>query len=490
MGAKSEMVPNGDNMNVLKGVKDILGGPDINIILRSTTEAFWEACILTADQGHRVCAIGSPGIGKSTTTPVLIKLLLGKGVTVVYLKRTRNKSGFYYQFTPNVATGVPDVMLFSEETTDTDIEALKQNTTFFIIDPDKTADTCDPSVFVMAHVIINASPANGHWGGNEFAKARGGYVGGLFLFFPLWSLVELLAAAQLINAAVDAETVRSRYRLVGGVPRSVFGVPRSVEPALKRLRVAVSKLSPRQAMSIATGNVAELETSDDTQPQSAIMGYSASPDFTTGNVVIISDVARELVVTAYADHLWTVMLAEIKSSPRGYLFESYVRNLMLQPGEYQCRAAVGKTSKRSESRELLGGCLEIRLVADVVQAVRDAEPGIVFHSCNDSNPLLDFIYKTQTGTEILYTAVNPTVGLSHDAASDKIASLAVALSIGKHIKLRLVYAVPMAIFQSFTTKPVSPSTPTCRVLVFGFPKPSDQAVGGGAAAGGGGVLKP
>jgi hypothetical protein len=107
--------------------------------------------------------------------------------------------------------------------------------------------------------------------------------------------------------------------------------------------------------------------------------------------------------------------------------------------------------------------------------------------------LLDFIYKTKTGIEILYTAVNPTVGQLHDAASDKIVSLVAALPLGKHTKLRIAYAVPMAIFQSFTTKPVSPSTPTCPVFVFGFPKPSDQATsafGGGAAAGGGDVSKP
>jgi hypothetical protein len=482
MAAESEMVPDGDGMNVLKGVKDIRGGPAVNIILRWTTEPFWEACKLLADKGHRVCAIGSPGIGKSTTTPVLIKLLLGKGITVVYLKRTTNSTGFYYQFTPNVATGATDVMLFSEDTKDAHVEALTQEATFFIIDPDETDTTCNPSPFVKARVIINASPDNRHWGKNEFAKARDGYTGGQFLYFPLWSLAELLAAAPLIDADVDAETVRTRYRLVGGVPRFVFAP--SVEPAVKQLRTAVGKLSATQALSIATGKVAELETSDDTQPQSAIMGYSASADYTKGNAVIISDLARELVVTTHANQLWGVMLAETKSSPRGYLFESYVRNLMLQSGKYESRGAVGKKKKGEEppvtqlSSEL-GGCTGIRLVLDVLAALREGEYGVVYHSCDNAFPLLDFAYKKMEDGVCVFTLVNATVGKSHDAALEKITRACNSLVGDTEIVHRvcLVYAVPMGIFQDFMTNPVEPSTRGCPVIVVGIPRPCEEAGG-------------
>jgi hypothetical protein len=481
MAAESEMVPDGDGMNVLKGVKDIRGGPAVNIILRSTTEPFWEACKLLADKGHRVCAIGSPGIGKSTTTPVLIKLLLGKGITVVYLKRTTNSTGFYYQFTPNVATGATDVLLFSEDTKDAYVEALTQEATFFIIDPDETDTTCNPSPFVKAHVIINASPANKHWGGNEFAKARDGYTGGQFLYFPLWSLAELLAAAPLIDADVDAETVRTRYRLVGGVPRFVFAP--SVEPAVKQLRTAVGKLSATQALSIATGKVAELETSDDTQPQSAIMGYSASADYTKGNAVIMSDLARELVVTTHANQLWGVMLAETKPGPRGYLFESYARNLMLQSGgNYATRDAVGKKKKGEEppptqlAREL-GGCREIRLVADVLAALREGEYDVVYHSCDNAFPLLDFAYKKMDDGVCVFTLVNATVGKSHDAALEKITRACKCLDTEIVHRVCLVYAVPMDNFQDFMTNPVEPSTPGCQVIVAGIPQPCEVAGG-------------
>ena len=84
-------VEDGAGMQVLKDVPDLYSGEKSTIILRTVTLPFWDECIKTAEKGYRVCAVGSPGIGKSTTFPILLKMLLKKEKTVVYVNRQRKK---------------------------------------------------------------------------------------------------------------------------------------------------------------------------------------------------------------------------------------------------------------------------------------------------------------------------------------------------------------------------------------------------------------
>ena len=59
-----------------------------NIVIRNITEPFWKACLAENDASYpeRVCAIGTPGIGKTTSTAYLIRMLLmrSKPTTIVY----------------------------------------------------------------------------------------------------------------------------------------------------------------------------------------------------------------------------------------------------------------------------------------------------------------------------------------------------------------------------------------------------------------------
>ena len=84
-----ENIENSNGMRVLNNVNDIRTGAYSSIILRKITELFWRECIKSTKAGHRVCAVGSSGIGKSCTFPILIRILLLEGKTVVYLKRTK-----------------------------------------------------------------------------------------------------------------------------------------------------------------------------------------------------------------------------------------------------------------------------------------------------------------------------------------------------------------------------------------------------------------
>jgi superfamily II DNA or RNA helicase len=103
---KKKLVPIKDTgMTVLYNVP-MLEGPATavsHVVIRGITEPFWKAClkVVNADGNHyRVCAVGSPGIGKTTCTTVLIRMLLKRKKTVVYLVREPEKGGWYYEFIP------------------------------------------------------------------------------------------------------------------------------------------------------------------------------------------------------------------------------------------------------------------------------------------------------------------------------------------------------------------------------------------------------
>ena len=89
-----ETVPNSKGMRVLEEGVVHLETTEVAqlVVLRNITVLFWQACINTVDtrdEHNRVCAVGTPGLGKTITTSVLIRMLLKKGPTVVYLVRTQ-----------------------------------------------------------------------------------------------------------------------------------------------------------------------------------------------------------------------------------------------------------------------------------------------------------------------------------------------------------------------------------------------------------------
>ena len=83
--------------SVLRNVVNLECGRRQTVVLRKTTEDFWKACMKkeTPNMRYRVCAVGTPGTGKTTLTPILIRLLLKAGRTVVYHVRTQDKEGWF-----------------------------------------------------------------------------------------------------------------------------------------------------------------------------------------------------------------------------------------------------------------------------------------------------------------------------------------------------------------------------------------------------------
>jgi hypothetical protein len=81
----------------------LLDGSVSKIIVTASIHEFRCHCIdLVFEKKRRVCASGSPGVDKSTTMMYLIRLLVEAGIRVVYLERSVDKSGFYYEWKKRV----------------------------------------------------------------------------------------------------------------------------------------------------------------------------------------------------------------------------------------------------------------------------------------------------------------------------------------------------------------------------------------------------
>jgi hypothetical protein len=182
-----EAIRDTDGMFVLRDVPDLETWGKGDIVIRKITEPFWEACIAKVDEPehrYRVCAVGTSGIGKTTCTPVLIRLLLQANHTVVYHIRTAKEKGYIYEFLPD-GNGSYTANVYQEAQFD-DVESLQNSvqSTYYVVDPGMTDDSsCNPDDTFQAKVIIVSSPDSKHWGRGEFSKRRGNICG----FFLLLS---------------------------------------------------------------------------------------------------------------------------------------------------------------------------------------------------------------------------------------------------------------------------------------------------------------
>lgn len=167
-----------------------------DVVIRSLAVSFWEECLKVVDTPnlrYRVCVVGTPSVGKSSIIPLLIRMLLDKKQTVVYLCRTPSKLSNYYKFTPLTDKTI-HTEVYPESINPKQIPNFYFNRDiYFIVDPGKTKDSCGPLDGFDPKTIFVSSPDEGHWGGSEFEKARHD-VSGEFRYFPVWTLEELLNA--------------------------------------------------------------------------------------------------------------------------------------------------------------------------------------------------------------------------------------------------------------------------------------------------------
>jgi hypothetical protein len=253
-----ESIPNSTDMFVLRNVVDLETEERRDFVIRNITELFWKACIDVVDtpnERYRVCAVGTPGIGKTTATAILIRMLLKAGHTVVYTIRTKNDSEWFYEFKPTANAGVTSVKVYPQTLPEFKIPSLRERSTYYVVDPGQTKDDCNPNGMFQAKVILVVSPDDRHWGESEFAKIRG-LVQGFFRFFPVWFLEELLSARPILGPTLSEEQIRERYRQVGGVPRHVFArTQKAFEAVLSKQEMALNGLSAEQTKLLAVGKI-------------------------------------------------------------------------------------------------------------------------------------------------------------------------------------------------------------------------------------------
>ena len=148
MGREIEDIPDSDGMRLLKGIPNVDDDKRLDIVIRKMTLPFFRKC-LELDPGARVCATGNPGIGKSTSIPYLIRLILErpKPCTVVYQVRGEK---WYYQFT-STGDGEYHTEVFSKRVELEDVPSLQDENNFLIVDSGSgTHGSCNPNRGVKA----------------------------------------------------------------------------------------------------------------------------------------------------------------------------------------------------------------------------------------------------------------------------------------------------------------------------------------------------
>jgi hypothetical protein len=488
MGQRPETIVEGgdddDGMLVMRDVVVLETGESEDLVLRNVTRPFWQACIDAAAGGkfRRVGAVGTPGIGKTTCTPFLVRMLLEQRKTAVYRVRTGNNDGWIYEFIPGPVVGGNGgpvaANVYPEHAFASGIASLKDPATYYVVDPGQTKDNCNPEANFRPKVINVTSPDPRHWGGGEFFKRRGS-VNGELKIFPLWELEELLRARPVLGPQLSVAEVKNRYYQVGGVPRQVFADDVSFSRTLDLQSLAVSDLTPDQLEKIATLQVKSVTTFDPAQPKSALLGFRVPGDDGTFSRYTVHIIAPRLALVLYREFMkaiWSKL--RLPSVENTYFFEVYSRLLMVVSSTFSTRQGVGKRDPRRKAlrSKTLGGCNEIRLERDIVSAaVR--EKLVVFHPVDPANRLIDFIYRDSHGH---FHAFQVTMAAKHTADVDDILKLEEL--VGGPAKLSLYYMVPEFYFFDFVTQPVDPQNPgggrlgkknaTCSIFHLCVPDPS------------------
>jgi hypothetical protein len=266
-------------MEVLRGIRGLHGDLREDIAVRSITKKFWQTCIDTVDKireegnirPYRVAAVGTPGIGKTTSTSILIRMLLETNKTVVYHIRAPNNVGWFYVIISR--DGWYNVNVYPEWIPKDAIPQLKQATTYYIVDPGETKLCCNPAPRFLPKVIIVASDDERHWG-SGFTKYRLGGEG-VFLHYPVWSLEELVAARPIIAPELAETALAKRYRLFGGVPKNILCCP---DTLLQTQENEVDLLTRTQLEKIAAGRIDVLGSHDPTRPGRSLVAYDLPLD--------------------------------------------------------------------------------------------------------------------------------------------------------------------------------------------------------------------
>jgi energy-coupling factor transporter ATP-binding protein EcfA2 len=432
-----EEIANSGGMKVLRDIIRFEGTKVYDVILRTITEEYWQK-VIEATENNRVCAVGSPGIGKSSTTCILIRLLLQKKKTVVYHLRDPQKEGLVYIFSPSTVDSTINMDVLDEN----NFKRKHYNTpsTYYVVDPGKTKVTCDLGDTFKGKVIIVASPDSRHWGESEFFKHRDD-IGGIFLVYPVWSLDELLLARQHINSNISNEDIEQRYGNVGGIPRHIFATETEYEKVLNGQKNAINELRSEQLQKMSSGDMDSVRTLSEHQPRSILMVYGDSgPSFQDFTVEIASRHVFDLLSEKHKIFLWKFMISQgVEWGGIGWkTFEAYCQNLLKgQPTKYKdYKLFDGKDWVDGSNDLQFGGCTAVIGTRKSIIAEAKLREKIVYYSLDPGNKLIDFVYRDGS----VIHAFQVTLAQSHSCNAQHIIECASEAGGSKHFMLHyLVY---------------------------------------------------
>jgi hypothetical protein len=441
-----EEIPESDGMWLMRGVTNLETGSILDtIVIRSVERLFWSECVhqvMTPGMVLRVCAVGTPGIGKTTSTIFLIRTLFEKKHTVVYRFASEP---YYWEFKWWHLTGGYHVHVYPD---DFPVRYLIDPSTFYIVDPGASRKNCLPNTSFAARTIIVSSSDDYECWGRSHLERRTGNVDGQFMMFPMWDLEELLMARPYLQRTVlTDQDVEERFRQVGGIPRYVFADEEDLLFTLQNQKYAIASLTAKDVERIFGGNMDAVGSFDHGRTKSEIICYAKTYKdgeimFETHKYEFISRSMAEKVGEKFMPDLWRLMLRDDNQVGSNKLYEAYCLHLILTLAarSFRCRPCCGKRTYNNESQHetdvVLGGCKKVRLGCNILKKVIEGDSMTLFHSTNPSHDLVDFIYKDNDGTVHAFKA---TLGKKHTVQLHLIQKLRESLG---NCRLAMYFLIP------------------------------------------------
>jgi hypothetical protein len=447
-------------MKILPNVVDLETDAKLTVILRSITEDFWLK-VIEATESSRICVVGTPGIGKTTTSCILIRQLLDQRKTVVYHVKTLREQGYVYMFIPSLErTRKIDVKVIQENEFNCLDDAVNRgdgNPIYYVVDPGNTRSIdCNPPSLFNGKVIIISSPDDGHWGGPQFSKQRVDVLGS-FLYMPVWILDELLHARKHFAGNLSEEIIISRYEKVGGVPRHIFVKEFFFQGILQNQTSAINSLTDDQLKKLTSGDMESVQTGEKGQPKSLLMVYDSSADtsYRTCIVAISSKLVIAKLFQKNAEFMWNLMVScGVDKGGVGWkIFETYCQNQMLeelQYPHYKYHDGQSIVLGPNDTSLTLGGCSCMEGTHKNLVAAAKERECVVFYSLNPYQKFIDFIYRRGT----TYYAFQVTLAASHSCNPKDLSDF--AEKAGGASKFLLHYLTIPKNYENFKLKPANP----------------------------------
>jgi len=439
------------------------------VVLRDVVMQYWAEVIHVVRTTNNVVALGSPGIGKTTTIPYLIRELLNAGNTVVLMVRSMHTDNMFL-YKKNSSDSVLSCSYFERMPAVgyNHIPELKDPNTVLVIEPRGFQRT--PAADLVCRYVLVCSPNEGHY---KYLYKGGVYGSAVFLYQPLWELNELLEArndmispdndphrpaavptAAVLNPLLSVEDIQHRYNLFGGVPRNVFAADISVFQTWQEN--ALGEFSAYDFDRILSSpNGYSLDGAG--QFSSKVVGFesSRSTNFRKAVAVLLSSNIKISIWERHLFSMWTRVSTSMGlPAEAGYGFERYFIRWLKGGGMIDCRRNAGfrETPTSATEQVSIPPCAGNTLEDPIHAASMYRGPNdMLFVPLSSSNLLYDALLRRKNGE---FCAFQCTVGLSHSANTAAMLGMARQLGCSPTNKLKFYYVVPEFRFGDFKTDPV------------------------------------